>query len=64
MIDLHPKMIPGPGAGGRQRAQGVFTTIVIDHDIARTLEVSAVDHDVAGQKQTGATVGPTPVQRG
>ena len=37
--------------------------VVLDRDVARLSEVGPVDHDVAGDQQAVATLGPPPVER-
>ena len=62
MVDLHPKACAvSPGGLGPYRERGQMP-VVFDGDVARFASGSRVDHDVAGDQQTGPAFAPALVE--
>jgi hypothetical protein len=62
MIYLHPQVIAAHGSGTGPGAQLLEPFAIFEHDIAGTLELSPVDHYVAGNQQPGTTLRPAAVE--
>ena len=62
MIELYPELVTLTRTRFSPALEHDQITLIFDHHIVRFAEVALVNHDVAGNHQTSATISPATIK--